>query len=84
LQEYTVVGILQSKEMTDQEGEGRTLYGIKNEDGVVYKLPSMSEEEAEQYVDKKVKVVAEGAEKTGKKGGTKIVLEKIISIEKVE
>ena len=83
LQEYTVVGVVQSKQNEQTDGESRTFYLIEDANGIVFRLP-VEGKEAEEYVGRKIKVVGGGLEKTDKKGIKRVIFKEISSFEEVE
>jgi len=83
LEQYTVVGVLLSKEVKNKEGKTLFAYGVQNEEGRFFLIRPRSRK-AEQYVGRKLRIVGEGTERTNKKGVKVVRLHKIISVEVVE
>ena len=76
LKQYTVVGIVESKEVKKKEGETRLVYSITDDDGKSYILQSKGKKDEGfgQYVGKKVKLEGKGV----------VLLRKVTSIEVVD
>ena len=83
LQQYAVVGVLQSQQKKHNDGEIRTSYVVKDVNGILFSLP-IKGKEAEEYIGRKVQVVGKGREKTDKKGVKSIILKEISKFEEVE